>query len=340
MDRDGLQMNNSSAVFPSPKESTPEAPALPVVAVIIPAYKVEKQIARVVGSIPPLVQKIIVVEDASPDGTAAVLQGLTDPRLIVIHHPRNRGVGGAMCSGYNRAIEEGAEILVKMDGDDQMDAAAIVDLIRPIVQHRADFTKGNRFLNQAQLTTMPLIRRLGNLALTFWVKAASGYWKIFDPSNGFTAMRAGVWKLLDQGRISHDYFFESSLLIEMRYHHAVVQDVAIPARYQDEESSLSVARVLVSFPARLMKAFFRRMIFQYYLYDFSFVSVAIALGILFELFGFGWGIYHWARSTQTGIPSTTGTVLIAVLPIILGAQLLLQAIAEDIRDTPTEPLQD
>lgn len=310
----------------------------PLIAVVIPAYKVERQIARVVQNIPALVGKIIVVNDASPDQTGAILATLNDPRLVVVSYDRNRGVGGAMMCGYDRAVEEGADILVKMDGDDQMDPDHIMSLVRPILSGQADFTKGNRFLDQSQMERMPLIRRVGNWGLTFLVKASSGYWKIFDPSNGFTAMHADVWKRLNQEHIATDYFFESSLLIELRFHHAVVKDISIPARYQDEESSLSITRVLFSFPARLFKAFIRRIIFQYYLFDFSFVSVALLSGGLALLFGFIWGIWHWHLSRITGIPATTGTVLIAVLPVILGAQLWLQAIAEDMRDVPKEPI--
>lgn len=313
---------------------------LPKIVVIIPAYRVEKHITKVIQHIPEFVSRIIVVNDASPDDTGRILDTLSDPRLIVIKHETNCGVGGAMVSGYNRAVAEGADILVKMDGDDQMDPDYLLDLVTPILAHQANFTKGNRFLNQVQLEKMPLIRRIGNLGLTFLVKAASGYWKIFDPSNGFTAMQAGVWKSIDQNRIARDYYFETSLLIELRYHNAVIKDVAIPARYQDEESSLSVSRVLFSFPFRLVKALIRRLVFQYYLFDFTFVSIALILGPLMGLFGFVWGVFYWIRSIQTQVPATTGTVLIAVLPIILGAQLVLQAIAEDLRSAPQEVIHN
>ena len=308
------------------------------IAVIIPAYRVEHHIAQVIENIPAFVERIIVVNDASPDQTEKVLDSINDSRLTVVTHSENRGVGGAMISGYDCAVEQGADILVKMDGDDQMDPTRILDLVQPIAEGKADFTKGNRFLNLTELEKMPFIRRIGNWGLTFLVKAASGYWKIFDPTNGFTAMHSRVWQILNKDYIAKDYFFESSLLIELRHHYAVVQDVSIPARYQDEESSLSIFRVLFSFPFRLLKAFFRRIGYQYYLYDFSFVSIAIFIGFLALLFGFIWGSYHWIKSIQTGIPATTGTVLLAVLPVIVGVQLWLQAIAEDMDDTPKTPV--
>jgi len=309
------------------------------IAVIIPAYKVEKKIKKVIENIPSFVEKIIVVDDASPDSTGRILMDIHDQRLTILTHEQNQGVGGAMITGYNHAVSVGAEILVKMDGDDQMDPEKLPDLILPILNQEADFTKGNRFLHQTQLQTMPLIRRIGNWGLTFLVKAASGYWQIFDPTNGYTAMHAKVWQNVNKSRISKDYFFESSLLTEMRFINAVVQDIYIPARYQDERSSMSIWKVLKSFPFRLIKATLRRFIYQYYLFNFSFGSLAFILGLFFILFGFIWGVIYWNESRKTGIPATTGTVLIAVLPIILGVQLILQVISQDMNDIPTKPIQ-
>ncbi len=309
------------------------------IAVIIPAYKVEKHINTVIMNIPPFVKSIIVVDDGSPDLTGSILKKISDPRLIILTHEQNRGVGAAMITGYDHAVAIGADILVKMDGDDQMDPDKLSDLIFPIVHQEADFTKGNRFLHQTQLQSMPLTRRIGNWGLTFMVKAASGYWQIFDPTNGYTAMHRCVWHNINKTRIARDYFFESSLLTEMRYINALVEDVYIPARYQEEVSSMSIWKVLFSFPLRLLKATVRRFIYQYYLYNFSFGSLALILGMLFILFGFVWGIVYWRESQITGIPATTGTVLIAVLPIILGVQLLLQAISQDMAEIPRKPLQ-
>jgi glycosyltransferase involved in cell wall biosynthesis len=290
-------------------------------------------------NIPPFVKSIIVVDDGSPDLTGSILKKISDPRLIILTHEQNRGVGAAMITGYDHAVAIGADILVKMDGDDQMDPDKLSDLIFPIVHQEADFTKGNRFLHQTQLQSMPVTRRIGNWGLTFMVKAASGYWQIFDPTNGYTSMHRCVWHNINKTRIARDYFFESSLLTEMRYINAVVEDVYIPARYQDEVSSMSIWKVLFSFPLRLLKATVRRFIYQYYLYNFSFGSLALILGMLFILFGFVWGIVYWRESQITGIPATTGTVLIAVLPIILGVQLLLQAISQDMAEIPRKPLQ-
>jgi len=308
------------------------------IAVVIPAYRVEKKILKVVASIPEFVRTIIVVDDASPDDTFKILQGINDPRLFIFRHERNQGVGGAMITGYNRAVEAGAEIMVKIDGDDQMDPSHMSELILPIINGFADYTKGNRFLHRKQLQKMPLIRQIGNWGLTFLCKAASGYWNIFDPSNGYTAIHADVWKLINTENIAKDYFFEASMLIELRFSDAVVRDVYIPARYEDEESSLSISNVLLTFPWRLFLALAKRFIYKYYLYNFSYGSLAFILGLIFLGFGGIWGIVHWRRSVITGVPATTGTVLIAVLPIILGIQLILQVIEFDISDVPRSAL--
>jgi glycosyltransferase involved in cell wall biosynthesis len=310
----------------------------PRIFVVIPAYNVEGQIARVIASIPMFIEKIVVVNDASQDGTKNVLASLNDSRLLVVHHEHNMGVGGATITGYNLSVSLGAEILVKMDGDDQMEANRVIDLVKPIIDGKADYTKGNRFINQPQLAQMPFIRWIGNWGLTFLVKATSGYWQIFDPSNGFTALHAKAYQRLNQEHIARDYFFEISMLSELHLQNAVVKDIPIPARYQDEESFLSISKVFFSFPLRVLRAFFWRIHKQYYLYNFTYVSVAILFGLLALAFGFSWEIWHWVGPIQTGIPATTGAVPIAVLPIIIGTQLLLQAISEDIRDIQTDPI--
>ena len=308
------------------------------IAVIIPAFKVENKINNVINNIPEFISTIIVINDASPDRTKDILAQISDPRLIVLEHEENMGVGGAMITGYNFAASIGVDIMVKMDGDDQMDPAQIENLITPLLNNEADFTKGNRFLHQTQLKKMPLIRRIGNLILTFFVKASSGYWQIFDPTNGFTAMHVNIWKQLNHSRIAFDYFFESSLLIELRYINSVIQDIYIPARYQDETSSLSIRKVLFTFPRKLFNAMMRRIFYQYYLYNFSFGSLALLIGITLILFGTIWRIIFWMKSINTNIPATTGTVLIAVLPIILGTQLILQFISQDMADIPEKTI--
>ncbi|MEA5077246.1 MAG: glycosyltransferase family 2 protein [Anaerolineaceae bacterium] len=305
------------------------------IGVVIPAYKVEKHIAGVITTLPQWVKKIIVVNDCSPDATSEIVRSITDPRIHLIEHPKNQGVGGAMLSGFQYALQQELDILVKMDGDGQMDPNYLPQLIAPILEGKADYTKGNRFLHPVALQRMPFFRMAGNLALTFMTKLASGYWNIFDPNNGYLAISMEKLRAIEPRNIARNYFFETSMLCELRRLNAVVEDVAIPAIYKDEKSSMNLPREFFNFLFNLSGRFFKRMFRRYFLYDFNAASFYIVSGILLGLFGGIWGIAKWAKSSQTGIPATTGTVLIAVLPIILAIQFLVQAVAQDIADVPT-----
>ena len=308
------------------------------VAVVIPAYCEESRIHGVLSSIPSWVDHVVVVDDASTDRTAETASQWTDPRLAVIRHTQNQGVGGATLTGFDKAMELGAQILIKMDGDGQMDPGGLAALISPIVTGRADYAKANRFLHGRELAQMPWLRRFGNIGLSFMAKLASGYWSIFDPTNGYVALHADILPLLDRRRIHHRFLFETSLLMELGLHRAVVRDVYLPARYGDKTSHLSERNALVEFPPLLILGFVRRILIEYFVRDFTAVSLLLLSGCIAFLSGTIWGVYHWWLSGHTGITASTGTVMIAVLPLILGIQLLLQSLVLDIANTPSEPL--
>jgi glycosyltransferase involved in cell wall biosynthesis len=309
--------------------------ALPRIAVVIPAYRVQDQIAQVLAGLPDLVSTVVVVDDHSPDESSARVAALPGGgRVVLLRHQQNQGVGGAMLTGYREAIRRGAEILVKMDGDGQMDPAFIPALVAPIVEGEADYTKGNRLMHLSELRQMPGLRRLGNFGLSFMAKLASGYWDIFDPTNGFTAIHRDFLLAIDERRIARRYFFEISMLLELRRLGAVVADVAMPARYAGETSSLSLSKSLFGFPPRMVSGALRRLARQYFLYDFNAASIMVLFGIPLLLFGAAWGIYHWIESVSTNVPATTGTVLISVLPLIIGTQFLVQALVLDINSVP------
>jgi glycosyltransferase involved in cell wall biosynthesis len=303
------------------------------IGVVIPCYRVARQIERVVAGIPPWIETILCVEDHSPDETLAVLKALRDPRVRVLEHERNRGVGGAMQTGFDEARRLGLDIVVKMDGDDQMDPAHLPRLVAPLVDGRADMTKGNRWADGSALRQMPLVRIFGNTGLTFLVKIASGHWGLFDPANGYLALRCDVLALLRK-KLPERYFFESGLLIELGILRALVLDVPIPARYGDEHSSLSITRTLFGFPPRLLRGFLRRVLWRYFLYDFCAASVFMLLGVPLLLWGGGFGAYIWNQKNLQGAYASSGEVMIAAMPIILGFQLVLQAIVLDVQNTP------
>lgn len=308
----------------------------PKIAVVIPAYNVADTIVKVITGIPKSVSAIIVVNDASKDDTIQKIKSVKDSRVTLINHTKNMGVGGAMLSGYSFALGLGVDIVVKLDGDDQMDVKFIPALIEPIENGEADYTKGNRFLHPVALKKMPIGRKISNLGLTFLSKIASGYWNIFDPANGYTAISASKLVSLDPKRIARSYFFETSMLCELRKLDAVVTDISMPAIYQNERSSVKVPREIFIFSTNLIARIFDRIFSRYFLYDFSAVSLYLIIGTMLCLFGGIWGLVKWIEAAQAGVPATTGTVLIAVLPIILGFQLLIQAISLDISDIPTK----
>ncbi|HEX7184326.1 MAG TPA: glycosyltransferase family 2 protein [Thermoanaerobaculia bacterium] len=308
------------------------------VAVVIPAFRVARHIENVIRGLPDFISDVIVVDDASPDETAQIVDGLADPRIHLLRHERNGGVGAAMITGYRHALDLGADVVVKMDGDEQMDPAHLAPLIEPILAGEADYTKGSRFFHTRQLRQMPLLRRIGNLGLSFLTKASSGYWDVFDPTNGYTAVHRRVLEAFDWQNIDRRWFFETSMLLELNLARAVVRDVQMPAKYADERSSLSAASALFRFPRKLLAAFFRRIWLQYFVREFSPVSLFLVAGLPLAVFGFVWGVVHWVRSAQTGVEASTGTVMVAVVPLILGFQLLLQAVSLDIQNTPKLPL--
>jgi len=301
------------------------------ICVVIPCYKVSKSISSVVSEIPPMIDYIVLVDDKSPDNTLQVLSQIhaKDERVHVVNHQKNTGVGGAMISGFNKAFQLGCDIILKMDGDGQMDPDYIQSLVEPIRNNQCHFSKGNRFNDFNQLRQMPLVRQIGNLGLSFLIKAASGYWSVFDPTNGYFAISAETLKLMDFNRLDKRYFFESSFLIELYYTGAIIRDIPIPARYGDEESHLSVLQTLMTFPPKLFKAFLRRIILRYYILDFSIFSIYLLIAVPLLFFGLTFGAWNWMHYYNLNITAPTGTVMIAVLSIVIGFQLLLSVIQFD-----------
>jgi glycosyltransferase involved in cell wall biosynthesis len=308
------------------------------IAVVVPAYKVARFIKAVVSGIPDFVSEIIVVDDASPDETSAIVESLHDARIHLIRHERNGGVGAAVMTGYQYAKDLGVDVVVKLDGDNQMDPEYIQDLVAPILAGEADYAKGCRFLHTRQLTRMPLVRRVGNTGLSFLAKASSGYWNIADPANGFTAVHTRVLDAIDWDNVDQRWFFETSLLIELGLARAVVRDIYMPARYADETSTLSEVGALIRFPRRLVESLIRRTWLQYFVLDFSPVALFLLAGAFLSGFGVIWGAIHWLTSAVTHVPATTGTVVISLFPLLVGAQLVLQAIVIDIQGSPKVPL--
>jgi dolichol-phosphate mannosyltransferase len=305
------------------------------VAVVIPCFKVKNHILDVLQAIPGFVDVIYVVDDACPEGTGDfAMQNFLDVRLKVIKQNVNKGVGGAVMSGYLEAKKDKADIIVKVDGDGQMDPSLMSSLLQPIIAGQADYTKGNRFYDLEALRTMPKSRILGNAVLSFMNKLSTGYWQLFDPTNGYTAIHADLIEKLPWGKISNRYFFESDLLFRLNTVKAVVIDIPMPARYGDEISNLKISRIIGEFLYKHKRNTLKRIFYNYFLRDFSVATLNLLLGTLFVLGGGIFGAWSWYQSAVTGVPQTAGTVMLAALPIILGLQLILAFLSYDVANVP------
>lgn len=304
------------------------------VIVVIPAYKAAHTIGDVIRQLPDFVDSIVVVDDACPDGTAEAATAVGDSRVECLRRDRNGGVGAAMATGFAHALTQPGDLIVKMDADGQMDPSALPDLLKPLLGGEFDYAKGNRFYDLSSLRKMPLARRLGNIALGFLTKAASGYWNIYDPQNGYIAIRRDTLERLDLDSLDRGYFFENSMLVQLNVIRARVAEVPLSAVYGGEKSSMNLTRTVLVFPWKLLRAGLMRLRLKYFGMDFSPIAVLLIMGALLFLGGTIYGAYEWIKNALAGVATPAGTVMLAALPTLLGAQLLLNALLLDIGQTP------
>lgn len=309
------------------------------VAVVIPCFREREHILEVIAAVPDVVQRIYCVDDACPDGTGDLIErDAADARVRVLRHTENRGVGGAMVTGYAAALADGCEVVVKVDGDGQMDPGLIDAFTRPILGGHADYTKGNRFHRPEDVAEMPAARLIGNALFSFMSKLSTGYWQVFDPNNGYTAIHADVLRLIPLGRVSSGYFFESDMLFRLNTLRAVVLDIPMPARYREETSHIRVHRELPRFVLGHLRNLAKRIGYNYFLRDFHVASLEWVLGPMLALFGTVFGAVQWTVHVQDGTTASAGTVMLAALPLIIGIQLTLSALQFDMANRPTVPL--
>ena len=312
----------------------------PKVAVVIPSYKDRDHVLQVIAAIGPEVTRIYVVDDCCPVGSGKfVEENCKDPRVKVLRNEVNQGVGGAVMTGYRAVLADGFDIAVKVDGDGQMDPVLIPKFIAPIVAGQADYTKGNRFFDLESVRAMPRVRVVGNAGLSFMNKLSSGYWDVFDPTNGFTAIHREALARLPLEKIAKRFFFETDLLFRLNTVRAVVVDIPMSSQYGSEVSNLSVTKVIGEFAWKHLRNFWKRVFYNYYLRDMSVASLELPLGIVLTTFGFVFGLCHWIASWVSGVVTPPGTVMLAAMPLLIGIQLLLAFLAYDIQAAPRRPLQ-
>jgi dolichol-phosphate mannosyltransferase len=312
----------------------------PRIAVVIPCYRVKAQVLGVIASIDSLIEVIYVVDDCCPEQSGLfVTENCTDNRIRVMRHNANKGVGGAVMTGYVRAVQDGMDIVVKIDGDGQMDPSLIPNFVAPIAEGWADYTKGNRFYDLTHISAMPPMRLFGNAILSFLAKTSSGYWNIFDPTNGYTAIATSVAAHLPLKKISKRYFFETDILFRLNILRAAVVDIPMDAQYGDEKSNLSIRRVIGEFAIKHLRNTCKRIFYNYLLRDVNVASFELIIGIVLFLFGVIFGTYAWFHSSELGVASAPGTIALAGLPTILGVQFFIAFLSYDIANTPRRSIR-
>ena len=309
--------------------------------VVIPAYKVKIHVLQVIEKIliNKAISKIFVIDDCCPENTGEfVIQNCSDIRVAVIRNKTNLGVGGSVMTGYRSAIAEGADIIIKIDGDGQMNPDLVPAFIEPILRGEADYTKGNRFFEIETIRQMPLIRLIGNTGLSFLTKLSSGYWNLFDPTNGYTAINAAVAARLPFEKISLRYFFESDILFRLNTMRAVVIDIPMFAEYGREKSNLKVWQEFPNFIYKNMRNLIKRIFYNYFIRNFNYATLELIFGTALLGFGMIYGGINWVTHYREATFASAGTVMLAALPMIMGLQLLMGFINYDMTNIPDTPL--
>jgi len=306
------------------------------IAAVVPAFREERMIGRVIETMPDFVDFIVIVDDCSPDDTSGAASKVGDPRVTVIRHEVNQGVGGAIITGHRAALDLGSDVNVIMAGDAQMDPDYLPPLIDKVTDEGYGFAKANRFYSPESFDGMPRHRVFGNIVLSFMTKLTSGYWNLFDPQNGYTAVRAEVVRRLPLNRIAKRYSFENDLLTHLNILQVPAVDVPIPAVYGEEVSSIKLRKVIPELINRLTVGFWSRIWYRYVLWSFSPIALLLFLGLFLFIFGVGvsiWMIFQIAAS----VIATAATVMLAALPLMIGTQMLISALQLDIQATPSTP---
>lgn len=305
------------------------------IAVVIPCYKTLSKTLEVIKGICSEVSRIYVVDDFCPLGTGKfILENNTDPRVEVLFNPVNKGVGGAVLSGYKKALEDGMDYIVKIDGDGQMDTGLIMNFVSPLINGLGDYSKGNRFYRLDRISSMPKVRIFGNVMLSFMCKLSSGYYDIFDPTNGYTCISSRVLRELPMNKISHRFFFESDMLFRLGLARAVVVDVPMDAKYEDESSNLVIKKIAFEFAVKHLRNFLKRITYNYFLRDFSIASVYLVAGGITFVAGSFLGIHNWLDAITYKYTSPTGKVVLPAMLLIISFFLMISFLNYDIGMIP------
>ena len=304
---------------------------------VIPAYRAAASLVDVIRGALPFVDYVIVVDDACPQssGLLAERSFRGDGRVECLYHGVNRGVGAAMKTGMARALELGAQFVVKLDADGQMDPyfiPAMRDVL--LMKPQVGLVKGNRFYDSSVARAMPGLRLFGNSMLTLLVRIATGLWSSIDPTNGYVMIRASNLRRVRFESLSNRYYFEISLLSALAMRRFEIAEMEMAAIYGPIPSSLNIWKTVVEFPVRLIGTFVKRLLWQYVISDMNVGSVMLVLGSILMTISLGFGSAAWIETVRSGVARTPGTVMLAFLPFITGFQLMLNALIYDVQFSP------
>jgi glycosyltransferase involved in cell wall biosynthesis len=300
---------------------------------LVPAYNEAAHVGDVVRTMPEFVDVIIVIDDCSADETSAAALEPADPRVVLVRHEKNEGLGASLIDAHVRALAAGGDIMVVMAGDAQMDPAYLPALLQPLLKDGYDFAKGNRFFSSGSWSGMPRYRVFGNIVLTFLTKVATGYWDMFDPQNGYTAITRRASERMGWESMARDYSFENDVLARLGLIRARIKDVDIPAVYGREISDVRLPTVVPSLLRTLRRSFWRRFWLQYVVRSFSPVALFAVAATLLLTWALVAGVWVIVQRVG-GVTPTTATVMIVVLPLLMGFELTLAAFVLDIMNSP------
>lgn len=304
------------------------------VAAILPCYNEEKLIAKTVNTLPDFVDFIIAVDDQSKDHTWKIIKDLAkkNKRVVPIQNEVNQGIGGAYIHGFNVAQEKNADLIFTMAGDAQCNQNYMPNMIDTLLDENLDYVKANRFVHLEELKQMPTFRRVGNTVITILTKFSSGYYSIFDSQNGYGVFKRKTIEKLPFEHIGRRYDYENTLLIALAIMGAKIKDEPVPAIYGDEQSTIPVFKTTMRALNVVWKGFWRRIYHKYVLINFHPIALFIFGGLLLGSLGFLFGLYLVIAKLAADVTPSSGTVMLAVLPIILGFQLLLSAVTMDMNN--------
>ena len=295
------------------------------VGAILPCFRSSREAVWVVQECLKQVELVVCIDDLCPEQTGAVIKKAyaDEPRVIVLIHAYNQGVGGAVKTGISYLLNTDIDVFVKVDSDGQMNPALIPKLVRPILEGATQFSKGNRFRDIDILRQMPVIRLIGNAGLSFITKLSTGYWELFDPTNGFLAMSRSIFDSIQIEKTDNRYFFETDLLFRCALANTKIEEIPMQAIYRRERSSLNPFEEILRFARRHISVLFKRIVYQYFLLEINPGSFELLGGLMSGLIALFIGLNSLCSGWRNGQETPAGTQTLFLALMIISLQLIL-----------------